>query len=374
MADEPKTVVVDQKPKEMLPVDPDVKIPEWIKRRSAAVDAYYAQQKQAQAPEGQVEPKPPSPPVPPQATVPEAQPPSLQQPPAEPPPVVAESQPLSATFDPAERPAGPIENGSWEQKYLSMQARYDKERREKAEMQEQMGQLGDELMRTQEMLRPSNGQQPQRPKGYLTEKDLQEYGQDVLDLAQRAAKHAITPDLNRLEDENTRLRRQIAEDRRRGLYQSLDAMIPDWKQIDNSQRWRQWLHLPDMFSGRIRQQLLNDAIAAADATRVASFFRGFLTEEAATGHLEPSPQPRPTPQVPPREPAIPLASLAAPGRPHPATGGDTPPSLADRPTYTRADITDAHRAYMKGAWKGREAEYEALQAEFIKAQNEGRLR
>jgi len=119
---------------------------------------------------------------------------------------------------------------------------------------------------------------------------------------------------------------------------------------------------------------LNDAIAAADATRVSSFFRGFLAEEAATGHLEPPPQPRPTPQVPPREPAIPLASLAAPGRPRPATGGDGPPSLADGPTYTRADITNAHKAYMKGAYRGREAEYEALQGEFIKAQNEGRLR
>lgn len=364
MADEPKTIVVDQKPKELLPVDPDVKIPESIKRRSAAVDAYYAQQK-AQTPE-----EPASPPVPPQAVSPDT-PPVQSPPPAEPPPVVAEPQPPSATFDPSERPSGPIENGSWEQKYLALQGRYKKDT---AEMREQMSQLGDELVRTQEMFRPQNSQQPQKPKGYLTEKDLQEYGHDVLDLAQRAAKHAIAPDLARMEDENTRLRRQIAEDRRRGLYQTLDAMIPEWRQIDNNPRWRQWLLLPDMLSGRIRQQLLNDAIQAADATRVSSFFRGFLAEEAATGHMEPPPQPRPTPQVPPREPAIPLASLAAPGRPRPASGGDGPPSLADRPTYTRADITNAHRAYMKGAYKGREAEYEALQAEFIRAQNEGRLR
>ena len=38
------TAVVDQKPKELLPVDPDVKIPDAVKRRSAAVDAYFAQQ------------------------------------------------------------------------------------------------------------------------------------------------------------------------------------------------------------------------------------------------------------------------------------------------------------------------------------------
>jgi hypothetical protein len=236
-----------------------------------------------------------------------------------------------------------------------------------------MSQLGDELMRTQEVLqKPGNGSQP--PRGYLTEKDVQDYGPDVLDLAQRAAKHAIAPDLDRMAEENARLRKQIAEDRKRGLYQTLDAQIPDWRQIDNNPRWRQWLLLPDLYSGRIRQQLLNDAIQAADATRVSSFFRGFLAEEAATGHLEPPPQPRPTPPVPPREPAIPLASLAAPGRPRPASGGDFPPSSADRPIYTRADITNAHRAFMKGAYKGREAEYEALSEEFVRAQREGRLR
>lgn len=358
------TTIVDQKPKDLAPVDPDVKIPESIKRRSAAVDAYYAQQ--SKPPEGEA-PQPTSPPVEPQAVSPDT-PPVQPAPPAEPP-----SQPA---FDPNEKPSYPVENGSWEQKYLAMQARYQQEKKERAEMQEQMSQLGDELMRTQEVLqRPSNGSQsPPLPRGYLTEKDVQEYGPDVLDLAQRAALHAVTPNLSRLEDENAKLRRQLAEDRKRGLYQTLDAQIPDWRQIDNNPRWRQWLHLPDLYSGRIRQQLLNDAIQAADATRVSSFFRGFLAEEAATGHLEPPPQPRPTPPVPPREPAIPLASLAAPGRARPASGGDFPPSLADRPTYTRADITNAHRAYMRGAYKGREAEYEALQAEFIQAQREGRLR
>jgi hypothetical protein len=367
VADEPKMVEVDQKPKDLHPVDPDVKIPDSIKRRSAAVDAYYAQQKPAQTSEGQ-EVQPPSPPMPPQAVSPDT-PPVQPAPPAEP-PVVAEPTP---TFDPNERPTGPIENGSWEQKYLALQGRYKKDT---AEMREQMSQLGDELMRTQEVLqKPGNGSQPpSMPRGYLTEKDVQEYGPDVLDLAQRAALHAVTPNLSRLEDENAKLRRQLAEDRKRGLYQTLDAQIPDWRQIDNNPRWRQWLHLPDLYSGRIRQQLLNDAIQAADATRVSSFFRGFLAEEAATGHLEPSPQPRPTPPVPPREPAIPLASLAAPGRARPASGGDFPPSSADRPTYTRADITAAHKAYMRGAYKGREAEYEALQAEFIRAQQEGRLR
>jgi hypothetical protein len=45
----------------------------------------------------------------------------------------------------------------------------------------------------------------------------------------------------------------------------------------------------------------------------------------------------------------------------------------DKPVYSRADITAAHRAYMKGAYRGREAEYEALQADIVRAGREGRI-
>jgi len=173
--------------------------------------------------------------VPPQAAAaitPPVTPPSAESPPI----AVAPSppQPPPPAFDPNERPTGPIENGSWEQKYLALQGRFQSEKRRAEEAEAQRLQLGEELMRTQEMLRPPNNQQPQRPKGYLTEKDLQDYGHDVLDLAQRAALHATAPELQRMGDENARLRQQIAEDRRRGLYQTLDAMVPDWRTIDKT--------------------------------------------------------------------------------------------------------------------------------------------
>src|SRR5215831_16370621 len=111
---------------------------------------------------------------------------------------------------------------------------------------------------------------------WLTEKDLQDYGPDVLDLAQRAALHATAPELQRINDQNESLRRQLAQEQRRGLYQSLDTQVPNWREIDNSPEWRQWLAQPYELSGHTRQQWLNDAMAKGDAHRVASFFRGFL--------------------------------------------------------------------------------------------------
>src|SRR5262245_23356489 len=103
---------------------------------------------------------------------------------------------------------------------------------------------------------------------YLTQRDVDDYGHEVLDLAQRAAMHAMTPELQRIDHQNAELRQQIAEDRRRGLYQTLDAQMPNWKEIDNDPGWRQWLLFSDPLNGRPRQALLNDAIAKNNAARV----------------------------------------------------------------------------------------------------------
>ena len=118
---------------------------------------------------------------------------------------------------------------------------------------------------------------------WLTQKDVDDYGHDVLDLAQRAAMHAVTPELQRINA-------QLAAEQRRGLYQSLDTMVPNWREIDNSPQWRQWLTDPHELSGHTRQQWLNDAMARGDAARVASFFRGFLAEAGQSPQRQSPPQ------------------------------------------------------------------------------------
>jgi hypothetical protein len=107
------------------------------------------------------------------------------------------------------------------------------------------------------------------------------------------------------------------------------------KQIDNDPRWREWLLLPHELSNRARQQHLNEAIAAADAARVISFFRGFLRENAA------APQ---------------QASSAMP---------------AGKRSYTRADITRYSDLYRRGRFP--EAEYQRLSADIHAAIADGRI-
>jgi len=65
------------------------------------------------------------------------------------------------------------------------------------------------------------------------------------------------------------------------------------------------------------------------------------------------------------------AATARPAPAPPQWGSRASPR--DKPIYSRNDIANASRAFMKGAYRGSEAEYEALQADIVAAGREGRI-
>jgi hypothetical protein len=365
-------VTVDEKPFARAPIDPN-SIPDAVKKRAAAVDALYNKKGQlasAQQESGDVVPKPPaSEPKPEQPSAPPEAPASQASAPADHAP--AESAPAESAPSPPPPPEDE-NSGTWKYRYERMHGRYDASQKKVGELEELTTQLGNELQQTQRAVY-SNGRTapPPPPPAYVTEQDVQNYGSDLINFTQRAAAQAIAPKLQEIEQQNAELQRRLALEARHRLDAEVAAEVPNYRDIDRDPRWHNWLRSVDMLSGCVRQQLLNEAIAAASAPRVISFFRSFLNEEQATGHIEPAPISRQA--APPREPAIPLASLAAPGRARPATGGDAsvPP---DKPIYTRAQVKQLYEQHRKGAYVGREAEWARLEADMFAAQREGRYR
>ena len=131
--------------------------------------------------------------------------------------------------------------------------------------------------------------------------------------------------------------------RRRGvrLDQAVEMAVPNYREIDRDPRWHRWLLGVDVLSGRVRQQLLNEAISSAAAPRVISFFRGF--QQRGSSHR------------PQRASAVFPPGSGSPG------SGDTPGFACGpwqgsagnrrrclvaprRPIYTRAQIATAVRA------------------------------
>jgi hypothetical protein len=174
---------------------------------------------------------------------------------------------------------------------------------------------------------------------YLTQADVNDYGSDLVDFAQRAAIHAVAPHLRNLEQQNADLQRRLAKEARHRLDQQVAAAIPNFREIDQDSQWHRWLLQPDSLSGRVRQQLLNDAIANADAGRVISFFRGFQQEHRAGG-------------------------THAPGRVRPASS---------KPTYTRDQIRQLYEHHRRGAYAGSEDDWRRQEQDIIAAGREGRI-
>ena len=353
-------VVVDQAPKPQLPYDPN-DIPDAVKKRVAAVEALYSQSNGSNGSDGQQPSGAPEAP----SNVPQEEAPTPQTSTQSPP------TPTSAEPSPADSP--PADDASWKLRYERMHGRYNASQKTIGEMQEQMTQLGNELLhlqRTPPQARSTPQPTPQVPD-YLTQEDVSNYGNELVDFAQRAAIHAVAPQLSKLEQQNAELQQRLAREARRSLDQAVAIAVPDYQTIDRDPRWHRWLLGVDVLSGRVRQTLLNEAISSAAAPRVISFFRGFLNEEAATGHNGLAPNSHQA--APPREAAVDLASLAAPGRVRPATGGDAglPP---EKPIYTRAQVKQLYEQHRKGAYAGREADWARLEADMFAAQREGRYR
>jgi hypothetical protein len=184
---------------------------------------------------------------------------------------------------------------------------------------------------------------------YLTQQDVQDYGSDLVDFAQRAAVHAVAPHLQNLEQQNHELQRRLAQEARHRLDAAVEQAIPNYRTIDQDPRWHQFLLTVDSLSGRQRQTLLNDAIASADANRVIAFFRTFLREAGGADHT---------------------ASHASNTSSY---GTRRATSSVNGPIYSAAQIAKLYDQKRRGAYAGREAEWARQEVDIFRAQHEGRV-
>ncbi len=358
-----REVTVDAPPPPMLPIDDSVVVPKAVRDAAKRAEMFYGQPAPAQAAEPApvvVEPAPAPEPAPAQA--------------AEPAPAQAtEPAPAQAT-EPAPTEPEPSDE-SWKHRYLSMQGRFQQAKRNEGAMAEQLDALARENAELQRMLHqpPQMPQEQVQQPQLLTDEDIKNYGPELADFVKRAAQEAVIPHLSQLDQRTSQMQRAVSESGQILLESKLDSAIPNWRQINNSPRFHKWLSLRNVYTNQVRGQMLMAAHAAADAPRVLAIFRDFLNEEAATGHSAPTPPAPQPPQAPTRKAAIPLETLAAPGRAKPAPG-TTNPAPAEKPIITRQQIADFYRRVRTGYYNGRMAEKEADEQAISLAINEGRTR
>jgi hypothetical protein len=299
-----------------------------------------------------------------------------------PPPPPAPFQP------PAPQQAQPQNEGDWEHQFKSLKGRYEREQEDKRRLQQ--------TLQDQQRLLAQVGAPPSAPQGEgsglrfnvappppgrrVTPAEVQEYGQELMDVVGRRAAEVYEPILQQLAGELNNVKRQIGGvqntvvfDARIKMYDDLARTIPNWNAINDSPQFAAWLDQIDPISHRTRREFLNGAHNSNQAGQVIDIFQTFLqavgaapsqSNGAGSGAGNPQGNPLPSPQQ------FDLLALAAPGKAK--TGqGETPP---EKPIVYRSEIKQFYTDKTQGKYAGREAEAAAIERQIFDAGNEGRIR
>jgi hypothetical protein len=289
----------------------------------------------------------------------------------------AEAAPEEQKPDPAQ-PADPkvadLTREDLEHRYNSIMGRYRKQADQLRDMTDQIRSLQNVIATMQTAPAPSKVTIPEFDTADIavTPEELNDYGEDLLKVVGKKAKSEILPILQgalakvaELEAKLNGVTAKTQVSERDKLHQELEARVPNWMELNENQDFISWLGLPDPYSGVIRHDMLKEAYAAGNATRVANFFKGFLAEEAAVAPV------RTEPADGTEVPKVPLADLAAPGRAKTAASQIAP---AEKPLITRAQVSSFYADVAAGKYRDNAEEKNKVEKMIFDAQREGRIR
>lgn len=301
-----------------------------------------------------------------------------EAPPAPPPPEEQEETPPPPPPQP-EQPARQDAAAEWEQRYRTLQGKYD------TEISGLRGQVAglERLLATMQAPPAQQAPEPaQRAPVEFSQEDKDLYGEDLLDAMARTAEARYAPIIQRLEQQIQQLQGgQQNLGAQRLQDQVFDALDQDpelngrWRPINTSQDFMRWLQQLDDFSGVSRFDMLQHAYQSGDAMRTARFFKKYMAEHTSSLPAAPPPAaPAPAPRgnghaAPPNGPR--LENFAAPGRANgTGQGGNGAPQTR---IWSRPQITAFYRDRTSGKFRGREEESERLEQDIIAAAREGRI-
>lgn len=261
----------------------------------------------------------------------------------------------------------------WEQRYKTLQGMWKKD---VPELQSENATLKARLAEMETKLHEASQQteQPQEAKRYLTDDDIEEFGDDMIGIVRRAAKEEFAPELARIEAENQRLKQQldgvgssVVQTERQRVLSVLDGQLPNWREINQSSEFMEWLQQVDPYSGQKKHNLLLSAFENNDIDRTLAFFKGFQTETAAV-NTEGQATTQRTPQVD-------VDKLVAPGTPK-ASGGSARTQEKSSRIWTEQEIGSFYNAVAAGKYRSeaKVKEKNRIEREIEKAVQEQRVR
>jgi hypothetical protein len=310
-----------------------MKLPEAVRRQGEVSDQLLEQWRKERDQEGQPQGEQPAPdnaPTQPQDTAPTDG--SAPQP--------------HATNEPAPSVEPPKDRTDWKAKYHVLDGKY---RAEVPRMAEEIRGLKAEVRE----LREKQQTAPQVTPPAMADDYRQKFDPELVEMIERLAEQKAKQMVEPVTASVAKSSFDVFVDRVRSHVGNLDA-------IDSDPDFVGFMAQRDSFSGRSRQELLEDAVRAQDSERVVAFYDAFKSTVQGA-----NPPPGVTTQTPP--PAPPAAAVV------PSQSG-SPGAPAAAKVYTGGEIAAFYSAVTKGHYRGREALVNQIEADIRQAHMEGRVR
>jgi hypothetical protein len=270
------------------------------------------------------------------------------------------------------------ENGpTYAQRWRSLQGTFNAQKRHLDETAQRLANM--EQLVAQMQVAPAAAEQKaaSRP-AHVTDKDVSEYGSDMVEFARRVSREEMAPLAQAVQALIGRIDqlqgvvpvvRQVADTQAKTahdkFYEQLGTKVSDWQEINEQPRFHDWLLSEDPLSGLQRQTLLTDAHKSLNLDRVVNFFNQWKRENGAV--TAPAVAAQAAQQA---SNASKLERQIAPGR---ASAGSAPPAASAKKQWSRPEIAQFFADKMNGRYKGREAESRSLESDIFLAQREGRV-
>lgn len=282
------------------------------------------------------------------------------------------------TPPPAPPPTPPVvSDDQWKQRYLTLKGKYEAEVPRLHQTIRDLTSKVDQLIAntTPKVETPAPPEPSKKPKR-VTEKDVETFGSDLIDVIKRQAEEIAADAIADLQhkvgtlvQENAQLKQQVsgvstsqAKSTQELYFSKLAAAVPDWETVNTSQGFLDWLAVVDQLSGVSRQTYLDHAFQTLDSHRTIQLFNAY---KAAT-----------TPPTPPATPPAPkpneVQRQVAPGKSKTPPG----PTVSDASTkiWTSVEIDKFYADMRAGHYRTNQAEAARIESEIDAAVASGRVK
>jgi hypothetical protein len=265
-----------------------------------------------------------------------------------------------------------------EQRYRTLQGMHNAETsRLRAEMKDALLAINDlenKLVEVQTTNKPA----PAQVK-YVTAEDESEYG-DTLEMVRRAAREeaenlaakreeTLLQRMAELEGQVGYVRNTVVptvehmtraqqDQLRAEFWSTIDTQVPNWREVNDNQKFKDWLTTVDPLLGAKKQDFLRQAQEQLDASRVVGFFKEW--ERIQAGGQRPAPKNA--------NQAV-LEQMVDPGV---SKGSGTIVQPTPK-SWTRAEITNFYKDVQLGQYTDKPDQRKKIEADIFLAQREGRI-